>query len=168
MVNRGQLAAVSALIAVSAPWRARRTVDNFAQGERDSLSGPRQQAAAGAGQDRFDACYLRAAQAYMLISMPTGTSTIFGVFQLIRVLPSGVGTMLVPASKLGCPRTLRKHGTSVREAIRTICRRTLPSWTSRLHSWTKRVWRPIDADSVDLPMSHHCNFTPQQSLSAVF
>jgi hypothetical protein len=33
--------------------------------------------------DRFDAVYLRAAQAYMLISMPTGTSTIFGVFQLI-------------------------------------------------------------------------------------
>src|SRR2546428_3376506 len=32
-------------------------------------------------------CYLRAAQAYMLISMPTGTSTIFGVFQLIRVSP---------------------------------------------------------------------------------
>jgi hypothetical protein len=29
--------------------------------------------------------YLRAAQAYMLISMPTGTSTIFGVFQVIRV-----------------------------------------------------------------------------------
>lgn len=27
--------------------------------------------------------YLRAAQAYMLISMPTGTSTIFGVFQVI-------------------------------------------------------------------------------------
>jgi hypothetical protein len=33
--------------------------------------------------DRFDAVYLRAAQAYMLISMPTGTSTILGVFQLI-------------------------------------------------------------------------------------
>jgi hypothetical protein len=32
---------------------------------------------------RFDAVYLRAAQAYMLISMPTGTSTIFGVFQVI-------------------------------------------------------------------------------------
>jgi len=31
----------------------------------------------------FDAAYLRAAQAYMLISMPTGTSTILGVFQLI-------------------------------------------------------------------------------------
>jgi hypothetical protein len=30
--------------------------------------------------------YLRAAQAYMLISMPTGTSTIFGVFQAISAL----------------------------------------------------------------------------------
>ena len=30
--------------------------------------------------------YLRAAQAYMLISMPTGTSTIFGVFQDISSL----------------------------------------------------------------------------------
>jgi hypothetical protein len=28
-------------------------------------------------------CYLRAAQAYMLISMPTATSTILGVFQVI-------------------------------------------------------------------------------------
>ena len=33
--------------------------------------------------DRLDAVYLRAAQAYMLISMPTGTSTILGVFQVI-------------------------------------------------------------------------------------
>jgi hypothetical protein len=32
--------------------------------------------------------YLRAAQAYMLISMPTGTSTIFGVFQAISDLLS--------------------------------------------------------------------------------
>lgn len=32
-----------------------------------------------------NAAYLRAAQAYMLISMPTGTSTIFGVFQAIVV-----------------------------------------------------------------------------------
>jgi hypothetical protein len=29
--------------------------------------------------------YFRAAQAYMLISMPTGTSMIFGVFQVIQV-----------------------------------------------------------------------------------
>jgi hypothetical protein len=35
--------------------------------------------------DRSDTVYLRAAQAYMLISMPTGTSAIFGVFQVIRV-----------------------------------------------------------------------------------
>jgi len=34
------------------------------------------------------AAYFRAAQAYMLISMPTGTSTIFGVFQAIRALLS--------------------------------------------------------------------------------
>jgi hypothetical protein len=33
--------------------------------------------------DRFDAIYLRAAQAYMLISMPTDTSTILGAFQVI-------------------------------------------------------------------------------------
>lgn len=31
--------------------------------------------------------YLRVAQTYMLISMPTGTSTIFGAFQAIRVSP---------------------------------------------------------------------------------
>jgi hypothetical protein len=31
--------------------------------------------------------YLRAAQAYMLISMPTGTSTILGVFQVIAFSP---------------------------------------------------------------------------------
>jgi hypothetical protein len=30
--------------------------------------------------------YLRAAQAYMLISMPTGTSTILGAFQAILAL----------------------------------------------------------------------------------
>jgi hypothetical protein len=34
--------------------------------------------------DRPEAAYLRAAQAYMLISMPTDTSTIFGAFQAIR------------------------------------------------------------------------------------
>jgi hypothetical protein len=35
-----------------------------------------------------DAFYLRAAQAYMLISMPTGTSAIFGDFQIIYTLRS--------------------------------------------------------------------------------
>jgi hypothetical protein len=37
---------------------------------------------------RFDIVYLRDAQAYMLISMPTDTSTIFGVFQAIRDPPN--------------------------------------------------------------------------------
>src|ERR1700743_3653311 len=37
------------------------------------------------------AAYLRAAQAYMLISMPTGTSTIFGVFPAIVSLLLGKG-----------------------------------------------------------------------------
>jgi hypothetical protein len=46
------------------------------------LPRPHADIAARAGQ-ALDA-YLRDAQAYMLISMPTCTSTIFGVFQLIR------------------------------------------------------------------------------------
>jgi hypothetical protein len=41
-------------------------------------------------------CYLRAAQAYMLISMPTCTSTIFGVFQLISVSRDDDGAMIAP------------------------------------------------------------------------
>jgi hypothetical protein len=57
----------------------------FSDRKQDVCHGSKQQMAAGAGADRFDAVYLRAAQAYMLISMPTGTSTIFGVFQVIRV-----------------------------------------------------------------------------------
>ena len=35
--------------------------------------------------DGFEAVYLRAAQAYMLISMPTDTSTILGAFQVIPI-----------------------------------------------------------------------------------
>jgi hypothetical protein len=51
--------------------------------------------------------YLRAAQAYMLISMPTGTSTIFGVFQVIRV--SQLARRDDRAiSRVGPPRSLRK------------------------------------------------------------
>ena len=40
--------------------------------------------------------YLRAAQAYMLISMPTGTSTIFGAFQAILALLAN-GTNFPPS-----------------------------------------------------------------------
>jgi hypothetical protein len=49
----------------------------------DACHGPKRVATSRA--DRLKSCYLRAAQAYMLISMPTGTSTIFGAFQAIRV-----------------------------------------------------------------------------------
>jgi hypothetical protein len=56
-----------------------------------------------------EAAYLRAAQAYMLISMPTGTSTIFGAFQathLSQVYGANTPTVL----KLRRPLGERKLG----------------------------------------------------------
>jgi hypothetical protein len=50
-----------------------------------TLPGPGSQLVPGPGRS-WGAAYLRAAQAYMLISMPTGTSTIFGTFQVIHSL----------------------------------------------------------------------------------
>jgi hypothetical protein len=44
--------------------------------------------------------YLRAAHAYMLISMPTGTSMIFGVFQAILALSFVWRTVSILARKL--------------------------------------------------------------------
>jgi hypothetical protein len=50
----------------------------------------------------------------MLISMPTGTSTIFGVFQVIRV--SQVARRdVAPRLNLGPPRKQRKCGRSAAE-----------------------------------------------------
>src|ERR1700722_224858 len=46
------------------------------------------------------AAYLRAAQAYMLISMPTGISTIFGAFQAILALLKVKPDELRPADKV--------------------------------------------------------------------
>jgi hypothetical protein len=46
------------------------------------------------------AAYLRAAQAYMLISMPTGTSTIFGAFQAIFGSPQVKPDELRPVAKV--------------------------------------------------------------------
>ena len=51
--------------------------------EEDVCRGSMGGIAARAGQVALEV-YLREAQAYMLISMPTDTSTIFGVFQLIH------------------------------------------------------------------------------------
>jgi hypothetical protein len=42
------------------------------------------------------AAYLRAAQAYMLISMPTGTSTILGAFQAILALLANGANFALP------------------------------------------------------------------------
>ena len=67
---------------------ANRTTGNFvakpppAAAPRTAQSGMTLWSRAG----RREGTYLRAAHAYMLISMPTGTSTIFGVFQVIREL----------------------------------------------------------------------------------
>src|SRR2546423_15285935 len=71
--------------------------------EPDVCRGSKQQSCQSRA-DRFDAVYLRAAQAYMLISMPTGTSTIFGVFQVIRV-SQVVWRDVAPALNLGPRRT---------------------------------------------------------------
>lgn len=67
----------------SAAWSACKDKEEERQKGRETASAPAA-APPKPGQDR--GYYFRAAQAYMLISMPTGTSTIFGVFQVIRGL----------------------------------------------------------------------------------
>jgi hypothetical protein len=64
---------------------------------------------AGAGQ--IASVYLREAQAYMLISMPTCTSTIFGVFQVIGGPPTSVGAVLTPGLNVRRVQEQRKCGT---------------------------------------------------------
>ena len=44
----------------------------------------------------------------MLISMPTGTSAIFGVFQVIASLPI-IGASSAPVSNVEPPQMLRKY-----------------------------------------------------------
>jgi hypothetical protein len=56
----------------------------------------------------FDAVYLRAAQAYMLISMPTGTSTILGAFQVISSSQEFLDANSAPGPNLGPRPPLRK------------------------------------------------------------
>ena len=72
--------------------------------------------------------YLRAAQAYMLISMPTGTSTIFGAFQAISDLLSSGTAYCQTEATIGLPPKLRKRTfcTPLRAMVpmRLILRRT--------------------------------------------
>ena len=50
--------------------------------------------------ERFDAVYLRDAQAYMLISMPTDTSTISKSSKSFGVLPTKFGVTFTPGLNL--------------------------------------------------------------------
>jgi len=58
--------------------------------------------------------YLRAAQAYMLISMPTGTSTILGVFQAISDLLSNGTADCRTRAAIGSPSKSRKRALRTR------------------------------------------------------
>jgi len=68
-----------------------------------------------------DAFYLRAAQAYMLISMPTGTSTIFGVLQAIQASISAHLRTIVKVRPAGkqCKHS-RQYLNRLRKAITAI------------------------------------------------
>jgi hypothetical protein len=79
--------------------------------------------------------YLRAAQAYMLISMPTCTSTILGVFQVIGGL-HWIGVMLTPGFNVGSARKQRK--VEQRRTVRVLQVRQpkFRSWARPLLSWT--------------------------------
>jgi hypothetical protein len=91
------------------PWAAQdrhRCVESGSSKDEDEGRLPRLEAKdCQSRADRLDEVYFRAAQAYMLISMPTGTSTIFGVFQVIRVSQVFFGARFTPTAKLRPPRT---------------------------------------------------------------
>src|SRR5579871_453201 len=84
--------------------------------------------------------YLRAAQAYMLISMPTGTSTIFGAFQAILALLKVKPDVLRPAVKV---IQIKKF------ASRIFCRRAGPCGDIALHNDFEGC-RPVPVK----PMTH--------------
>jgi hypothetical protein len=73
--------------------------------------------------------YLRAAQAYILISMPTGTSTIFGAFQAIWLSLLEQGEFRPSdklmrkekfASEIFCPQTLCFYA-AMRKEFTDLC-----------------------------------------------
>jgi hypothetical protein len=75
--------------------------------------------------------YLRAAQAYMLISMPTGSSTIFGVFQLIPSSQHVWRECRTDAEPKSTPGIMQGRKIEGRVPI-------FLSWTKWLLSWTRR------------------------------
>jgi hypothetical protein len=89
--------------------------------------------------DRFDAVYLRAAQAYMLISMPTGTSTILGAFQVISFSQVVSSRFLQVVWRELCARFEPKSTLDITQVRRIEDRTpTFLSWTTQLRSWTRR------------------------------
>jgi hypothetical protein len=79
--------------------------------------------------------YLRAAQAYMLISMPTGTSTIFGVFQAILALLQKRDE-LHPSLQASAERKVRQRNL-YGQSRRALLRRKLGAGTAEGFRQTK-------------------------------
>src|SRR5262245_12161735 len=98
---------------------------------------------AGAGQ--IASVYLREAQAYMLISMPTCTSTIFGVFQVIGGLPLVLAAVLTPRLKVRRVREQRKCGTRQSSSGGLIQQPIFHSWT-RIISLSGKALRDTHID----------------------
>jgi hypothetical protein len=82
------------------------------------------------------AAYLRAAHAYILISMPTGTSTIFGVFQAILALLLNRTNFALPdklmrkakfASEIFCHNPLSSYAASQKE-FTNLCGPASKQW----------------------------------------
>src|SRR5664280_2524287 len=92
--------------------------------------------------DRFDAVYLRAAQAYMLISMPTGTSTIFGVFQVIPSSQEVRREFRAGAEPRTTLDTAQGRKIERRTPAGQACQSIFLSWTKRFLSWAM----PVGAD----------------------
>src|SRR5262245_26003922 len=98
---------------------------------------------AGAGQ--IASVYLREAQAYMLISMPTCTSTIFGVFQVIGGLPLVLAAVLTPTLNVRRVREQRKCGTRQSSSGGLIQQPIFHSWT-RIISLSGKALRDTHID----------------------
>ena len=98
---------------------------------------------AGAGQ--IASVYLREAQAYMLISMPTCTSTIFGVFQVIGGLPLVLAAVLTPRLNVRRVREQRKCGTRQSSSGGLIQQPIFRSWT-RIISLSGKALRDTHID----------------------
>jgi len=86
---------------------------------------------------RSNALYLRAAQAYMLISMPTGTSTILGVFQVIPFSQAVWRELHAEFEPRTTPDIAQVRKIERRTPPGQACKPIFLSWTQRFLSWTR-------------------------------